>query len=100
MTSIKLLRIIFHVAPAGLDDMWGVTEITLLAHGIHIVALGNINHFEVLWVFLSCLGGTGGGSVLLVIVLFSVADDLTSLPFLGPNVCYMQTEHLFTGNRG
>ena len=95
MTGIELLRIIFHVALAGLDDMRGVAEITLLVHGVCIVALGNLNYPEVFQVFLSCFGGMGGRSVLLVIVLFGVDNDLASLPFPGPNV---QMKHLFTGN--
>ena len=47
MTSIESLRIIFHVALAGLDDMRGVAEITLLANSVHIVALGNLDYPEV-----------------------------------------------------
>ena len=94
MTGIKSLRIIFHVAPVGLDDVWGVAEIALLVHGVHTIVLGDLNHFEVLQVFLSCLGGTGGRSVLLVIVLFGIDNDLASPPFPGANV---QMKHFLWG---
>ena len=96
MTSIKSFGIILHVALAGLDDMWGVTEIALLAYGVCVVALGDFNHSEVFRVFLMSLGRMGGRSVLLVIVLFSVDDNLVSPFFSGSNILM---KHHLPGNR-